>query len=96
MKIQPTPLTAAVAGAAAALAWPAIANHAGETGDAWNIDLVVLTLLAIALPAHLLVVGLQRPAPAAGRQVDTALLKRVAVWLAVAVGVTLVRSALGD
>jgi hypothetical protein len=95
MKIKPTPLTAAVAGAAAALAWPLIASHSGTPGGSWGIDLIVLTLLAIALPAHLLVVGFERPAPGAERKVDTALLKRIAVWLAVALGVTLARSAMG-
>jgi len=95
MKLQPTPFTAAVAGVAAALAWPLIAAQSGGPGGSWGVDLIVLALLGIALPAHLLVVGFQRPAPTPERKVDTALLKRIGVWLAAALGVTLARAALG-
>lgn len=95
MKIRPTPLTAALAGVAAALAWPLISAQSSVPGGAWGMDLIVLALLAIALPAHLLVVGFDRPAPTPERRLDTALLKRIAAWLVAALGVTVGRALLG-
>lgn len=53
------------------------------------------TLLVIALPAHAFVVGFGRSAEASGRTLDTALLKRVGVWLLAAAATVVVRGALG-
>lgn len=82
LKITPTPLTAALAGVVAALAWPWLWARFGGPGDAGSVELVVATLLVIALPAHAFVVGFGRGASPQGRAVDTALLKRVGAWLA--------------
>lgn len=82
VKITPTPLTAALAGIVAALAWPWLWAKFGGPGDAGSVELVVATLLVIALPAHAFVVGFGRSASSEGRTLDTALLKRVGAWLA--------------
>jgi hypothetical protein len=81
MGIKATPLTAALAGLFAGVAMPRIWPHLGDD----TLDWIVAFLLVIALPAHAFVVGFgQRPATATGA-VDTALLKRVAIWLACAI-----------
>lgn len=85
MKITPTPLTAALAGIVAALAWPWLWAKYGGPEVAGSVELVVATLLVIALPAHAFVVGFGRSASSEGRTLDTALLKRVGAWLAAAV-----------
>ena len=85
MKITPTSLTAALAGVIAALAWPWLWARFGGPGESGSFELVVATLLLIALPAHALVVGFGRSASSQGRTVDTALLKRIGAWLAAAV-----------
>lgn len=94
MKITPTPLTAALAGIIAAIAWPYLWARYGGPGSAGSVELVVATLLVIALPAHALVVGFSRPQASAPGSVDTALLKRVGAWLAAAIAVTVLRLAL--
>ena len=87
MKITPTPLTAALAGLFSALALPFLWARFGGPGSVDSIGLVVAFLLAVALPAHALVLGFGRnPAPNT-RTLDTALLKRVGAWL-VAVAAT--------
>jgi hypothetical protein len=94
VKISPTPLTAALAGIFSALAWPLLFVRFGG-----SVEVVVITLLVIALPAHAFVVGFERD-PAAGRTLDTALLKRIGVWIVAAGGSALlvmaVRSYLGS
>lgn len=95
MKITPTLWTAAAAGAVAALAWPHLWSRYGGAGSAGSVELVVATLLVIALPAHAFVVGFGRSTTAAPGTVDMALLKRVGTWLGAAIAVTLVRTALG-
>jgi hypothetical protein len=80
VNITPSPLTAALAGTLAGLAWPWLWARFGGPGAAGSTELVVATLLVIALPAHAFVVGF-RP-PAGGRSLDTALLQRIGAWLA--------------
>ncbi|MBL0730726.1 hypothetical protein [Piscinibacter sp. HJYY11] len=94
MKITPTLWTAAAAGAVAALAWPFLWSRYGGAGSAGSVELVVATLLLIALPAHAFVVGFGRSATAAPGTVDMALLKRVGTWLGAAIAVTIIRTAL--
>ena len=93
VKITPTPLTAALAGVVAALAWPLIWSAFGGSTHGGTMELVVATLAVVALPAHVFVVGISRPSSADARSIDTALLKRVGVWLAAA-GATAAVSAL--
>lgn len=80
--IRPTPLTAALAGVFSALAWPVLWTKYGDTAAAGGIELILGTLLLVALPAHAFVVGFARAQPADGRKVDTALVRRVGSWLA--------------
>lgn len=80
--IQPTPLTAALAGVFSALAWPVLWTRYGDTAVSGGIELILGTLLLVALPAHAFVVGFARSQPADGRKVDTALVRRVGSWLA--------------
>lgn len=84
MRSLASPLTAALAGAFSALAWPWLWNRFGATGGSFDMGLVAGTLLLIALPAHACVLGFQRPASAAGGGVDAALLTRAAAWVAAA------------
>jgi hypothetical protein len=84
MKITPTPLTAALAGVVAALAWPYLWSAFGSSATSGGVELVIATLLVIALPAHAFVVGFGRQPAEDARKLDTALLKRVGVWLAAA------------
>lgn len=91
VKITPTPLTAALAGIVAAIAWPHLWARYGGPGSAGGVELVIATLLVIALPAHAFVVGFARPQPTTPGAVDTALLKRVGAWLAAAVIATVLR-----
>lgn len=95
MKLRPTPFTAATAGLVAALAWPLMWARWGGPEAAGGMELIVATLLLIALPAHAFVVGLGSAAPASARTLDKALLQRIAAWLAAAVGTTLLRGMAG-
>ena len=85
MKITPTPLTAAIAGAISAAAWPQLWPLLKDTSSSSTTWLVLGTLVFIALPAHAGVVGFQRAAAPAGPGIDRALLVRVGAWLASAV-----------
>ena len=80
--IQPTPLTAAIAGVFSAIAWPMLWSKYGATAAAGGIELIIGTLVLVALPAHAFVVGFTRSQPVDARKVDTALVKRVGSWLA--------------
>lgn len=86
MKITPTPLTAALAGVFSAIVWPLLWSRLGNSGDAGSMELVIATLLVIALPAHAFVVGFGRSQVGA-RTLDTVLLKRIGAWL-LAAGIT--------
>lgn len=78
--ITPTPFTAFLAGAVAGSLMPLIWTRAGDD----SLGFAAAFLLVVALPAHAFVVGFKRTAAEAGK-LDTALLKRVAVWLGAAV-----------
>jgi hypothetical protein len=95
MKITPTPVTAALAGVFSAIVWPPMWSRFGSAATAGSLELILVMLLIVALPAHACVVGFGRGggSPAAGA-VDIALLKRVGAWLAAAVATALVGAAL--
>jgi hypothetical protein len=95
MNIRPTPLTAAIAGAVAAVVWPLLWAKFGGAASKGSFELIIATLLVIALPAHAFVVGFGPQQVTPGRILDTALLKRVGAWLAAALGVTALRAAAG-
>ena len=95
MNLRPTPLTAALAGIVAAVAWPYLWSRFGGASSSGTTELVVGTLLVIALPAHAFVVGMGPSGSGEGRGVDAALLKRIGAWLAAACAVTLLRPVLG-
>ncbi|WP_334179966.1 hypothetical protein [Pseudoxanthomonas sp.] len=78
MALTPTPITAAIAGLFAGIVMPLIWPKLGDETMYW----VFAFLLVIALPMHVLVVGINPNRNAAGRGgVDAAVLKRVAIWL---------------
>ena len=81
MTIQPTPVTAAFAGILSSALWPLAWSRFGGAGGAFSIELVLATLLLVALPAHALVVGFNYRQASSGRTLDVALLKRVGSWL---------------
>lgn len=83
--IRPSPLTAALAGVFSALAWPVLWSRYGGAASTGGIELIIGTLLLVALPAHASVVGFTRSQPADARKVDTALVKRIGSWLAASV-----------
>ena len=92
--IQPTPITAALAGVFSALAWPFLWSKYGHAAAAGGVEMIVGTLLLVALPAHAFVVGFRRMQAADARAVDTALLKRIGSWLAASAVTVLVAMAL--
>jgi hypothetical protein len=97
MTIQPTPVTAALAGIASAILWPLAWSRFGGASGGFSIESILATLLLIAVPAHAFVVGFGYRSAPGGRTLDVALLKRLGAWL-LAAGVTaaamgLVRSA---
>ena len=92
MNISPTPLTAALAGAFSAVAWPLLWSRFGGAESSGTFAVVIITLLVIALPAHAFVVGFAPAKAGTGRMLDTDLLKRIGAWL-VAAGVTALMSA---
>lgn len=96
MPLRPTVWTAAAAGAVAAIAWPWLWGRFGDAAaSGGGVGLVVGSLLAIALPAHLLVIGFAQPPRAAPGTLDTALLVRIGAWTAAAIATTLVAGASG-
>lgn len=85
MTLTPTPVTAALAGAFSAITWPLLWAQFGQSDTSGSLELIVATLLVVALPAHALVMGFgYRPAQDA-RKLDTALLKRIGAWLGMAI-----------
>lgn len=89
MTIKPTLVTAALAGLFSGTAWPLLWPLLGEPAGSDTINLLVATVLLVALPVHAFVVGFgARPGGPGG--VDRALLVRTAVWLAAAAGAALV------
>jgi len=93
MKVTPTPVTAALAGAFSAIVWPLLWSRFGSAASAGNIELIVGTLLVIALPAHAFVVGFGRSGVGVGRAVDSALLKRIGAWLLAGIATVLIGAA---
>jgi hypothetical protein len=84
MKITPTPVTAALAGAFSAITWPILWMRYGQSDTSGSMELIVATLLVVALPAHALVMGFGYRPEAHSRKLDTVLLKRVGAWLGAA------------
>ncbi|MEO3691592.1 hypothetical protein [Roseateles paludis] len=95
MTLRPTPWTAAAAGVLAALVWPLLWAKFGGSTEQGGFELIVATLVVIALPAHAFVVGFGPSQAAAERRLDTDLLKRIGWWLSAAAGVTLLRGVTG-
>ena len=87
MNMSPTLATAALAGVFSAVAFPLLWSRFVGADSSGTIEAVIITLLAIALPAHAFVVGLGPRSAVVARTVDTALLKRIGAWLAAA-GIT--------
>jgi hypothetical protein len=77
VKITPTLLTAALAGAFSAFTMPVLWARLGND----SLWLMLAFLLVVALPAHAFVVGFGRSAAAGPATLDTALLKRTGAWL---------------
>lgn len=92
LNITPSPVTAALAGVFSAVTWPLLWSRFGNVQSGGTIEVIVITLLVIALPAHAFVVGFRPVRIAGAASVDTALLKRIGAWLAGA-GVTVLISA---
>jgi len=95
LNFSPTPLTAALAGVVAAVAWPFLWAKWGGPGATGGFELIAATLVVIALPAHAFVVGFGRSQESSARSLDTALFKRIGAWLAAAAGFTVLRNAVG-
>ena len=94
-RIVPSPAGAALAGVFSAIVWPIVWARYGGAASGGSAELVVATLLIIAFPAHVFVVGLRRAqAPGAGK-LDTALLNRIGAWLAAAAATVAVSYLLG-
>lgn len=81
MNIAPSPVSAALAGVFSAIAWPLLWTRFGGSASGGTMQVVLITLLVIALPAHAFVVGLGHADAVAARRLDTALLKRIGAWL---------------
>ena len=81
MKLTPTPVTAAIAGLFAGIVMPLVWPRLGDE----TLNLVFAFLLVTALPMHVLVVGFNQPREAGQGGLNSALIKRVAIWLASAV-----------
>lgn len=80
VKLMPTPIHAALAGAFAGVVMPLLWARLGSD----SISLVVAFLLVVALPAHAFVVGFGRQTVQGAPSLDAALLKRIAVWFGAA------------
>jgi hypothetical protein len=81
MTIHPTPVTAALTGILSAILWPLAWSRFGGAGSAFSIELILATLLLIALPAHAFVVGFRYKHASIGQALDVALLRRLGTWL---------------
>lgn len=93
--IRPTLLTAALAGIVAGIAWPMAWAKWGGPQAAGGMELIVATLLVVALPAHAFVVGFGRVAAGPAGGVDPALLKRLGAWIGAAAVTAAVGSVAG-
>jgi hypothetical protein len=95
MSLEPTPFTAAAAGLVSALAWPLAWSRFGGQGSDGGIEMIMATLLLVALPAHACVVGFGRLNQAPPRAIDMELVKRIGAWLGTAAATSLIGAALG-
>lgn len=77
MKLKPTPISAAFAGAFTGIVMPLLWSYFGND----TTSLVVAFLLVVVFPAHAFVLGFSYSQTANAKTLDTALLKRVGVWL---------------
>jgi hypothetical protein len=66
--------------------WPLAWSRYGGAASSFSIELILATLLLIALPAHAFVVGFHYKQASAGQALDLALLKRLGAWLLAAAG----------
>jgi hypothetical protein len=89
MSITPTPVTAALAGAFSGLAWPLLWPLVEGPDGANTMNLIVGTVLLVAVPAHAFVVGFGPRALNGANGIDKALLVRTALWLAAAAAASL-------
>ena len=96
MTIGPTPLTAALTGGMSAILWPLAWSRFGGAGSPFSVELMLATLLLIALPAHAFVVGFGYRQASAGRALDVALLKRLGSWLGAAALTAAAMAIFGD
>jgi len=81
MKFSATPVTAALAGFFSAATWPLLWPLFEEKSSSSSVFLMLGTILFIALPAHMFVVGLKRSQVPDATGMDTAFLKRIGAWL---------------
>jgi hypothetical protein len=95
VNLSATPLTAACAGAFSAIAWPMLWDRFGGSGSAFDVGLIVGTLLLVALPAHAFVLGFSRDARPAPGTLDGPFLKRIGAWIAAAIATVAASSLLG-
>lgn len=84
MNLTPTPLTAALSGMFAGLTWPLIWPLVQGEGAADSLWLMLATVVLVALPAHVFVLGFKRKQVVGAGVMDSALLIRVGTWLACA------------
>ena len=82
VSVTPTPVTAALAGIFSGVSWPLIWPFVSGTDASATLWLVAATIVLVALPAHAFVLGFGRQQATGARTVDTALLTRIASWLA--------------
>jgi hypothetical protein len=92
MNIVPTPVTAAMAGVFSAIVWPLLWSKYGGAGASGSIELIVGTLLVIALPVHAFVIGFGRSLSA--RSMDKPMIQRLAMWFVAALITALLGGAL--
>lgn len=92
MNFVPTLTTAALAGVFSAIVWPMLWDKFGGAGASGSIELIVGTLLVIALPVHAFVVGFGRGLNA--RSMDKPMMQRAAMWFLAALITALLGGAL--
>ena len=84
MSLEPTPVTAALAGIFSGLTWPLIWPFFQGAAAVSSLWLMLGTVVLVALPAHAFVLGFKRRQVVSGEVLESALLVRVGVWLACA------------
>ena len=85
MSVNPTPVTAALAGIFSGLSWPLVWPFVSGTEASATLWLVLATIVLVALPAHAFVLGFRRDQATRASTVDVALLIRIGSWLAAGV-----------